>query len=479
MKKTMKKITAVAAAVVMTMGMGTSVWAGGGDSAGGSGTTVKTTDKGNVKVGEESGYIAGVAAGFNGQLAAGDDSSTVTLVKKFVNVNAGEKTPAEDFAFTIENYGLWNVGTGTDGTTAAYTKDTMPTPTIANNKVAVAEGTSTDANAITTGTSTITIPEYSAIGDYWYKLIEKTGSTAGVVYSTNDSKTNVEANANMDHDGVYYLHVQVTEGSTVAGTSTKVRTATLHQTPPMDIINDNTQPVASGDDAAYNDATGYIDEDNNVYTTDGLGQQKVQYIENKYYAGDLEIKKIVTGNAGDKNRYFEVTVDFEAPTGKNVDSTIKYTAHAAAGDTASEKSLTFADGKAQAKFYVKDNETVTFTNIPYGVTYTIKETDGNTSGYENSMAYTEGKTAANTIFNGITATGDGESEDEDEDAPYTKYASGVILEAKDAVTITNKLNNIIDIGVVTNNAPYLALLAIAGAAVVVVLRKKRTSDVED
>lgn len=97
------------------------------------------------------------------------------------------------------------------------------------------------------------------------------------------------------------------------------------------------------------------------------GDKKTDTVENTYSAGSLSVKKVVTGNLGDKNKKFEVTVTLKS--GKTVNSTITYQ---------NNKTITpddWKDGEATVKVELKDQQTVTFANIPYEVTYNVVEGD--------------------------------------------------------------------------------------------------------
>lgn len=97
------------------------------------------------------------------------------------------------------------------------------------------------------------------------------------------------------------------------------------------------------------------------------GDKKTDTVENTYSAGSLSVKKVVTGNLGDKNKKFEVTVTLKS--GKTVNSTITYQ---------NNRTITpddWKDGEATVKVELKDQQTVTFANIPYEVTYNVVEGD--------------------------------------------------------------------------------------------------------
>lgn len=109
------------------------------------------------------------------------------------------------------------------------------------------EGAAADPAA--SGTITVTLPQYDSVGIYEYTLIEKAGTTAGVAYYGDAIKLVV---------------------TVINGDDGKLRVAAIH--------------------------------------TESEGADKSDTFENTYSAGTLKISKTVTGNMGDKNKYFEFTV---------------------------------------------------------------------------------------------------------------------------------------------------------------------------
>ena len=158
---------------------------------------------------------------------------------------------------------------------------------------------------------------------------------------------------------------------------------------------------------------------------------------NTYSAGSLSVSKKVEGNLGDKKKDFNVTVTFTAPEGKTVAGAITWTD----GETAG--SATFTDGEATARITLNHDETVTFTNIPYGVTYTVVEDDYTGEGYDA--------------------------------AKYSEF-DGEINSAKDEVTITNNKGAEIDTGITTDSMPCIVLMGIVVLAGVAMIAKRRAAN---
>lgn len=458
MNKYFKKGIALAIVGMMTFGMGTTVFA------------------------EEKGNTTTTGTGLNTSATSISDTSTITLQKDYVNGSESQQntnSPAETFTFTIDRYGLWNVGEDGKGK-AKYNKDNMPT--FSNNSTTGSKDTFTiEASIGAAGTTSankpsvqLTVPTYEAVGDYWYKVTEMDNNTAGVIYGTNDSETEDTKSANGAHKRVYYIHVQVTNAATKGK---YIRTVTLHKTAPGTDVTTN---------AEYENW--YKDNNTNM---SGHNAKKVADIQNKYYAGSLNIKKTVTGNAGDKNDLFQVTVKFQNESKANMKSNITYenfydddgnqtTVATSLGWTdevvTSDTATIHTNETIEVTFYVKDDTTVTFNNIPYGVTYEITETQPRDDKYTHTFAH---ENADDTVtFDSVLLAAD-EVTTESTDISKTATekwnaakATGSISDDSDTITITNNKTSVIDIGVMISDAPYVALLLLIGIVVVVFIRKK-------
>lgn len=456
MNKYFKKGIALAIVGMMTFGMGTTVFA------------------------EEKGNTTTTGTGLNTSATSISDTSTITLQKDYVNGSESQQntnSPAETFTFTIDRYGLWNVGEDGKGK-AKYDKDNMPT--FSNSNTITANKGAAGTNPTNKPSVQLTVPTYNAVGDYWYQVTETDNNTAGVIYGTNDSETENTTSANGAHKRVYYIHVQVINGESEGA---YIRTVTLHKTAP-DVASVNTN-------AAYE--TWYS---NNNKNTEGQNDKKVANIQNKYYAGSLNITKEVTGNAGDKNELFQVTVTFKNESKANMKSDITYEnfydndgnqtkAATSLGweDTVgtSDTATTHTEETKKVEFYVKDGTTVTFNNIPYGVTYEITETQPRDDKYTHSFhykAYTDGKSNQDNAvtFDNVSLAADAVIEEATSGTAAEKWneakAMGSISDDSDTITITNNKTSVIDIGVMISDAPYVALLLLIGVVVVVFIRKK-------
>lgn len=171
----------------------------------------------------------------------------------------------------------------------------------------------------------IKVPAYDEVGSYVYKVTEKSGNTAGVVY---DTTTNV------------YVQVLITWNANHTAKNKQV-----------------------------------------VITAMSTNTEKVDTFTNKYELGDLSVKKVVDGNLSSQDAYFKMNVKFEAQMNdgkyEDVKSTILISASSSADETKKNTvSVTpddWENGVANATIWVKHNETIHISNIPVGVTYTVTE----------------------------------------------------------------------------------------------------------
>lgn len=249
-----------------------------------------------------------------------------------------------------------------------------------------AKGAATDSGAI--GDIEVTLPKYTQVGVYEYTLHEVDGNNAGVAYYGNNIKLVV---------------------TVIQGDNAKLRIAAVH--------------------------------------TEAENGTKSDIFENTYSANSLPVKKVVTGNLGDKDKLFDVTVTLTNNTGKTMASDISYTA----GDVENTIKASDWNGNTVTRtIQLKHDQTITFTNLPFGVEYVVTEADytGDNGGY---------------------------------DAPKYDYKNSdkKISVADQSVTITNNKNSDnIDMGVNLTTLPYILVFAgvivIAGAAFII--RRRRYED---
>lgn len=316
------------------------------------------------------------------------------ITKKYTATNDGTSSPAETFTFTAVATNVKNAGVKADG--SVITKADAPELKIEAAEYGASGATTAGAEKNLTITHENPFPN---VGIYYYTVTEAASNKAGVTTHADDM----------------LLKVSV----------------------------------------IYNDAGTDLEEKYAFYTAmndkgEGKGT-KNSAVENTYSAGSLEVKKVVTGNLGDKNKKFNVTVTFTAPAGKTVAGDISYVEN---HEQKTIKSSDWKEGSVTKKIAVAHNDTITFTNIPYDVIYTVVEDD-------------------------YTKTAEGAK---DYDEAMYKYSDTnpikAIDSANDTVIITNnKGDSNIDTGVILDNAPYILMLAVvAGGAMTLVIKKRREEE---
>lgn len=179
---------------------------------------------------------------------------------------------------------------------------------------------------------------------------------------------------------------------------------------------------------------------------------------NDYETNTLTLAKTVKGNFGDLSEKFTFYVTFEKG-----DSTKTYTdilfdksnteiTITKKNSTDAVKSLSYGETYA---ITLKHGQHVDFTNIPSDVTYTIAE-DTTKEGWLYDVSLAE----STVTFAKATATATG-----------TVNANG-------SVTFINDHQGTPDMGVVLDNAPYIAMLAIVAIGGVALILNKRRRDEE-
>lgn len=164
---------------------------------------------------------------------------------------------------------------------------------------------------------------------------------------------------------------------------------------------------------------------------------KVKSITNSYEANKLTVGKSVKGILGDTTKEFTLNVKFNAPAGTDWNNAISTSGTAKVERVGETNDYTVT---------VKDGETVTFANVPDNATYTVTETEANEDGYK-----TEGQ-----------------------------VETAKVLKSNATETVTNSKGGEgdVDMGVLLNNAPYIAILGGAAVVTIYVVNKRRHSDMD-
>lgn len=336
------------------------------------------------------------------------ETNTVTIYKDYVankeNDHGTAKSPAESLSFTVNSVSIKDAGTNANGV-VDITRDSMPKPTIDN--VSIGEDAA-DINDDTKHEITVKLPAYSVVGVYTYEITENDGKMAGVTY--------------LSHPIKLVVTVQQAENG-------KIVVAGVHCEDPED------------EDAV-----------------------KVNSFKNTYSAGKLAISKTVTGNLGDQTKKFNVKVTFNAPTGETVGAAITY--HVGTEELKIKKDE-WNNGAVEKTIALKHGETITFENIPYGVTYTVEETDYTADGYDAAVySGTDIETTDITFTNDNSTT----------KGSKTKPENVLIDAADQKVSIENHKAAAVDTGINLDSMPYILILAAVAVGGVAIISKKRREE---
>lgn len=292
--------------------------------------------------------------------------------------NDGTTSPAETFTFTFTNV------------TVADAAEGVSAPAIPSVTVNFTKGDATAAGV----TKQVAVPlssiSWPSVGVYTYDVKQTVGTQAGVTYDSKILKMKVTVA--LDSDDQYYVAFVTTT-------------------------------LADSND-------------------DGQTDVKSGSFENTYSAGSLAVTKNVTGNMGDRNRYFKITVTLTGEGEKNHAASYPVTGGSKLVNGTDDTSASTISVGTPADFYLKHDETFTIANLPYGVTYTVVEEDYSNDGYTTTTTYeTNMKIDSNS----------------------------------DTVTITNHKEAAVDTGIMLDSLPYVLLLTVCVVCMVAFFVKKRSA----
>lgn len=358
-----------------------------------------------------------------------DLNSELELTKNYKVENG--KAPFEKFEFDVTYVGAVKKDTNVTGEPASnwsitkeadFTKDTAGVPTGATGLPA--SGTAYKEN-FKIKLDELNIPT-GGTGIYVYKITEKDNGTPAVSYNTDG--------------GRLYLIVTVTH------------------------VTDGNGNIQDG---LYNYAVALRRGDDNITAANAAKGTKVLATEafhNTYGAGNsvnsVELKKTVHGNFGDLGKDFTFNVTFNKAVDKNYGNIAFEAENGRKVYKANDPTQAGVNELEYGVEYVvtlKHGETIEFGNLPADVTYTM---------VENGKQDVEGTQKVDGIY---TVTGE-----KTEDNKGTVTASATT--AKEEIVNTNQESP--DMGVVLDNAPYIAMLAIVAIGGVALMLNKRRRDEE-
>lgn len=196
--------------------------------------------------------------------------------------------------------------------------------------------------------------------------------------------------------------------------------------------------------------TGY---DYYVGMYDADGNKVPAEFTNTYNSYSLEVKKTVQGNFGDLGDTFTFYITLGGADGKDNNYASATVTVSDAANAANGKTWTIGGG--QQTVTLKHGQTIIVSNLPVGVTYTVTEKKTNDDGTAWVYDTTGEAVAINDVLPSITANNN-----------------------ENKVEIVNKHEGTPDMGVVLDNAPYIAMLAIVAIGGVALMLNKRRRDEE-
>lgn len=181
---------------------------------------------------------------------------------------------------------------------------------------------------------------------------------------------------------------------------------------------------------------------------------------NTYTTYDLTLAKTVTGNQGDRDKYFEFTVNISAAvngTVYTVDLSGAEGSPIVDGQTKSNpETLTVGDqGSVEATYYLKHGQSIVIQGLTENTKYTISETSYSTDGYTTSYTVKVGEGQASEPSKALTT---GEK---------------TMGKGDNVVTFTNDKRGAVPTGILLETAPYLILGAVVVAGLVVLFATRR------
>lgn len=189
---------------------------------------------------------------------------------------------------------------------------------------------------------------------------------------------------------------------------------------------------------------------------------------NTYTTYDLTLTKKVTGNQGDRDKYFAFTVNITGAVAGTV-----YTVDLPETDNHEDNStdpLTVGvGGSVSATYYLKHGQSIVIQGLTADTHYTITEDDYSSDGYSTAYSVEVGgeKVVQSTTSN---STGDRKMSIDKPD--------GTAITDDNVVTFTNSKSGTVPTGILLETAPYLILgaVVVAGLVVLFATRRRRTRE---
>lgn len=346
--------------------------------------------------------------------ATSEQQTTAPFVKKTLKGNEGVSL-THDFTFTF-------TAVGKNGNSIA-TVDADSHPTINSVTISVTKPNSSNASVSNTAAIDLSVFDNCSPGIYAYTVTEDTFEGYDD-YTSENGKINFDATT-------YTMFVYIVNNAD--GTGVEVRAVTA--------VKNNSDGTLSDEKVNWNNGMEFTNE---IIKKGNPGTDTT----------DLTITKTVTGTLGDKNKDFTFTVTFSE------DDTVALPEGWELTSITGKKGTTaLTNTSGTFTFTLKNGESAEFVNVPAGVKYSIKEeaADNYTATFQNKHGTTTSTSVSGTKSAGFT-----------DETKYVIYEdggnTGVMTNNNDDITIT---------GILTENAPYILLIAFGIAAAALYIRMKR------
>lgn len=339
----------------------------------------------------------------------------------------------------------------------------------------------TESDADLALTKTLKVENGTAPDSMTFNFTVKNAAQAGVATPSVEFKTTDNTNSALFTAGTYTRTFNVNLATILGTNKTKVGeytyTISENDTQIPGITKDNNKLTLK---VTVVNATGEIGGGYGYYAALYRGGKKIEATDafhNTYSAKSLTLSKTVHGALGDLSKPFTFKITFNKyheiadATGlyKGPQLPANLDGITVTGKNAGDY-LTIGE---EYTVTMKHGQSLTFTNLPADVEYVVKE-DGSEAGAAG-VTLTDTNDAGNTVKYDVTVkNANGENVGFDSNA--VTVSGSISADVTTAFHNTNAAEP--DMGVVLDNAPYIAMLAIVAIGGVALMLNKRRRDEE-